>query len=115
MKSENKAAMIRFLLKDGESNKAIARIIGCGEAYVRAVRQRMVRGGQSPADRNWISKNLESERARRRRLSSEHYYRNRAAILQRQSDRYHSDPSFRARKAEYNRQYYAARRREAVA
>ena len=117
-KGKNKAAMIRFLVKNGESKKTIARIIGCGEAYVRAVRQRMVPGGQSPADRNWIAKNLEAVRSRKRIASLEYYYRHRAdpdfrALYNLRASRYYSEN--RDKVLAKRRARYATRRREAVA
>lgn len=56
MLATNKAARIRELLSTDLSNKHIAYLVGCDDAYVRSVKQRMIGGrGGSAGDRKWRS------------------------------------------------------------
>ena len=51
-----KAEEIRRLLKRGKlSMVEIAKVVGCRDAYVRAVKARDIHGGETPADKRWRS------------------------------------------------------------
>ena len=98
----SKAARIRELLQETDlSNQEIAAEVGCLDAYVRVVQQRLM--GVSH-DRNWRANNLD-----RYQRSQREYNKN----------RYRDDPEYRERKydatrrwVEKNKDHYLAYHRE---
>lgn len=110
----SKAALIRKRLEQGLSTHAIAAELGCHDAYVRAVKQRMLAGGLTAADRRWQASEYRREMNRQR---SQKYYRKlrgdpelwtKKLAHQREYKRwrYHTDPEFRARQNDRVRRWH---------
>lgn len=90
-----KAARIIHLLSTTDlTNKQIAEVIGCVDAYVRTVQQRLANGGDTVANRRWRKNNKDKYLAQQR---------------EKQQRRYQDDGAYRARKLAANK---AARDRQ---
>jgi hypothetical protein len=110
----SKADRIRKMLH--LSNKDIAEIIGCHEAYVRVVRQRTSPSGNpvtNEAAKNWAASNhgrvlAAAARRFRERYHNDPGYRAKhiARNTARNKDRYRTDQEFRERSKAYRRARY---------
>ena len=103
-----KAAQIRKLYAEGKSIKEIAAIIGCRDSYVRiCARQRVLPGGWSQSDINWVTKTYGG--LREYRLARNKIYREyRSQYYKR---RWREDMQFRARREENIRAYRERKKR----
>lgn len=115
---KTKSNRIRHLLKQGMRPKEVAEIVGCSADYVRAVRQRSDKHGnsaRSPAQRRWAASEpgrAYKARYMRKRRATDPEFRKRldAATARWRAKRHATDPEFRKRKAAANARYYAKRR-----
>lgn len=92
----SKSQTILALLAEGRSTTEVAAIVGCGDSYVRVVRQRAQSpDGMTPGERSWRAANPDKVRQ-----------------IERESNRryYHSHPDYRARQIAKSQEWHRARK-----
>jgi hypothetical protein len=98
-----KKERILALLEEGKTPQEIAAIVGCLDAYVRTVRQRVKHGGQTPADKVNIQRQYE-----RRKTDPEVRRRQSVYSKEYQKRRYQEDHEYREMMRAKSRGYYDA-------
>lgn len=89
--------IIDLLCNTDLSNKEIAERVGCRDAYVRTVQQRLANGGQTKSNERWRANNADKVREMNRGQASKYHARCGDKINAKRRERYWSDPEFRAK------------------